>query len=147
MCHLLLLFPLVALPVFWVLPVAVALSIYVPVLVVSLWFYWFAIQAMRRPIVAGREELLHASGQVLAVGDRAFLIRVHGEIWTAVSSDRVAPGDVVEVTGAEGLTLHVRRTTAQPVAKYGTSLGAGRSLTSIGAAGVDSDQSGNPGHV
>lgn len=109
MCHLLLLLPLIALPVFWMAPITVALSIYVPILAVSLWLYWFVMQAMRRPVVAGREELLQATGQVLEVRGRSLQVRVHSEIWSAVSPDRLKPEDVVEVTGADGLTLRVRR--------------------------------------
>jgi inner membrane protein len=110
MCHLILLLPLIALPIFWLLPLSSALLIYGAVLVLSLWTYWFVMQAMRRPIVAGKEELLHATGRVLEAHGNSAQVRVHSEIWSAVSADRLRPNDIVEVIGVDGLKLHVCRT-------------------------------------
>ena len=33
---------------------------------------------------------------------------VHGELWDAVSDQPLKPGDEAEVTGVEGLRLHVK---------------------------------------
>jgi len=109
MCHLLLLMPVIALPIFWVVPVEAASLIYATVLAVALWLYWFAWQAMRRPVETGKEELLHATARVLSVRGRSLQVRVHGEIWRAQSSDRIRPAEAVQVVGIDGLTLRVRR--------------------------------------
>lgn len=109
MCHLFLLLPVITLPIFWLLPLTLALAIYVPVLIVSLWLYWYVMKAMNRPIVAGREELLHASGQVEHAHGHVLDVRVHSELWSAISSDRLKRGDAVEVIGVDGLKLRVRR--------------------------------------
>lgn len=109
MCHLILLLPLIALPVFWLLPLDAALPIYGAVVALSLWTYWYVMQSMRRPIVAGREELLHATGRVLDARGASAQVRVHSEIWSAVSADRLKTNDVVEVLDIDGLKLRVRR--------------------------------------
>jgi membrane protein implicated in regulation of membrane protease activity len=109
MCHLSLLLPLIALPIFWLVPLTPASLIYGAVLLVSVWTYWYVMQSMRRPIVAGKEELLLATGRVLNVRGKSAQIWVHGEIWSAVSSDRLKVNDVVEVLGVDGLRLKVLR--------------------------------------
>jgi inner membrane protein len=110
MCHLILLLPLIALPIFWFLPLGPALLIYGAVLLISAWTYWYVMQSMRRPIVAGKEELLHSTGRVLEAHGNSAQVRVHSEIWSAVSAERLRTDDIVEVVGIDGLTLQVRRT-------------------------------------
>jgi membrane protein implicated in regulation of membrane protease activity len=109
MCHLFLLLPVITLPIFWMVPFTLALAIYIPIVAVSLWLYWYVMKAMDRPIVAGREELLRANGRVEHARGRTLEVRVHSELWSAVSSDRLKRGDAVEVTGVDGLKLRVRR--------------------------------------
>ena len=65
MCHLILLMPILALPLFWVLPIPVAVPGYTIVLVVSGWVYWLALRAMHRRVQTGREALLHETGSVI----------------------------------------------------------------------------------
>jgi len=109
MCHLILLLPLIALPIFWLVPLTPALLIYGAVLLVSVWTYWYVMQSMRRPVVAGREELLHATGRVLDAHGKAARVRIHSEIWSALSEDRLRPDDAVEVLDIDGLKLRVRK--------------------------------------
>lgn len=66
-----------------------------------------AIKARERPVVSGREELLHASGTALQDFSREGRVRVHGESWLAVSAAPLRRGQRVRVTGIDGLTLHV----------------------------------------
>jgi membrane protein implicated in regulation of membrane protease activity len=109
MCHLILLLPLIALPIFWLVPATPAFLIYGSVLVFSIWTYWYVMQSMRRPVVTGKEELLHATGRVLEVHGKSAHVRVHSEIWSAFSDDRLKPNDAIEVLGVDGLKLRVRR--------------------------------------
>lgn len=109
MCHLILLLPLIALPIFWLVPLVPALLIYGAVLLLSAWTYWFVMQSMRRPVETGKEELLHATGRVLEARGRSLQVRVHSENWSAVSPDRLKSGDTVEVVTVDGLNLRVRR--------------------------------------
>ena len=77
MCHLVLLLPVFALPVFWLLPPAVATVLYAAVAAISLVLYLYTFKAMRKPrlngaeamIVVQQEELgqqIHFNGQKLA---------------------------------------------------------------------------------
>lgn len=67
----------------------------------------FALQARKRPIVSGSEELLGMSGQVVEWSPTGGAVRVHGEIWAATARGALAVGDQVRVVGRDGLTLMV----------------------------------------
>lgn len=109
MCHLILALPFLGLMVFWLWPLSVAAPVYAAIFLLSLALYYLIMQAMRRPVVTGAEELLHGIGRVIEVHQKKVRIRVHSEIWNAVSTDRLRAGDQVEITGVEGLVLQVRR--------------------------------------
>jgi membrane-bound serine protease (ClpP class) len=68
----------------------------------------FAMKARRRPIVAGREEMIGASGTALTDFDGSGDVWLHGERWSAVSDGPVARDQPVVVTGLDGLVLKVR---------------------------------------
>lgn len=61
----------------------------------------------RRPVRAGREDLLGASAEVLDWTDRSGHVRLHGERWRARSDSALAPGAAVRVRAVEGLTVTV----------------------------------------
>jgi len=109
MCHLFLLLPFLALPVFWLLPPVTAASLYSGVVVLSVLVYYYSIKAMRLPVRTGREALLHSVGEVVAVTSQALQIRVHSEIWDARSDQPLVEGDRVEVTAIKGLHLQVSK--------------------------------------
>jgi membrane-bound serine protease (ClpP class) len=108
-CHLVLLLPVAALPVFWLVPLSIATPVYALVLVFSGWVYWLAIRAMRRPVISGAETLVHTTGEVIGKTDGLYQVRAGSEIWYAGSSDELQPGDCVEVTGLEAMRLKVSR--------------------------------------
>jgi len=64
----------------------------------------------RRRAVTGAEALI---GQK-AVVSTPTQVRVAGELWEAQSEQELVPGDEVEVTGLEGLTLRVSRRNRAP---------------------------------
>lgn len=110
MCHLLLALPLLALPLFWAFPLSVALPAYGAVAGLSAVIYWYAIQAMKRPIQNGAEGMVGEIGEVIETGDENLLVRIHNELWPAVPSrGPVHAGDQVEVIGVERLTLQVQK--------------------------------------
>lgn len=78
-----------------------------------------ALTAHRAPVVTGAEGLIGARGHALtAVGPgQDGQIRVHGEIWRAISSVPLLPGDAVRVTAISGLTLAVEP--VEPAAPQG----------------------------
>ena len=67
-----------------------------------------ALRARRRPVVSGREEMIGAVGEVLAVGEGGTWALVHGERWKVRSPEALAPGQRVRVMALRGLTLEVR---------------------------------------
>jgi inner membrane protein len=115
MCHLMLVLPLVALPVFWWLPIGDAIGVYVIVLVATGTVYWLAVQAMRAPVTVGIETLLRKVGTVRTAQDRRGAVWVASELWSAESRDTpLAIGERVEVVGFDGLRLIVRRVEPEP---------------------------------
>jgi membrane-bound serine protease (ClpP class) len=75
--------------------------------VVMLFMVMYFARSRRRPVTTGIEQLL--SEPVVALNDfeRNGLVRMHGEIWTAIASAPVGEGQVLRVTAVDGLVLHV----------------------------------------
>ena len=69
---------------------------------------WLAVRARQRPVVSGREHLIGACGEALESFEHHGSVFVHSERWTARSEAPVHRGQVVKVTGLDGLTLMVR---------------------------------------
>lgn len=109
MCHLILMLPLLALPIFWLMPLSTALPVYSVVVLLASVIYLLAIRAMRRPVETGYEEILKSTGQVIDIQENITHVRVHSEIWNAISSDKLCEGDRIKVVSMDGLTLKVQR--------------------------------------
>jgi membrane-bound serine protease (ClpP class) len=69
-----------------------------------------AMRGQKRPVVSGREQMLHETATVVAWRDGVGEVRVHGEIWHARGPGSLAPGEHVRVKEIDGLTLVVDRT-------------------------------------
>ncbi len=90
-----------------------SLSWIIPGTVLTALFFMFivskAVAAQKRPAYSGREALAGKTARVVAridaSGGKVF---VEGETWNAVSPIPVEPGQSVEITGIEGLTLKVK---------------------------------------
>jgi membrane protein implicated in regulation of membrane protease activity len=126
MCHLILMLPVLGLPVFWLLPLSEALPIYGVILALSILVYVYVMRAMHHPVETGAEEILHSTGKVVEVGAQDVSVRVHSEMWRAVSDEKLKPGDLVEVVGIDGLQLRVRKHVVSPVAQNVVALRAQR---------------------
>lgn len=110
MCHLLLLLPLLALPVLWLLPASVAIPLYATAGLASGIVYWHAWKSARMPKLNGAEGMLGARGRVTNRGERSVNIFVRGELWSAdATGEALAAGDEAVVAGIEGLRLRVRK--------------------------------------
>lgn len=107
MCHLLFALPFIALPLFWLVPLPVAIPLYALALLVAVATYVYAYAASRRPVEIGRERLYGINGTVLDV-DPMLRVKVDGDIWRANCPDTLTVGDPVRVVGIHGLTLSVR---------------------------------------
>ena len=110
MCHVALALPILALPVFWLLPFDVAAPVYAVAFALSAAMYAMAVKSMHLPVVSGKEELLHVTGVVERMVDGVPSVFIRGEHWTAdTEGQELQAGDHVEVVGIDGLTLRVRR--------------------------------------
>lgn len=67
----------------------------------------FVARSRRRPVVAGREELVGTEGEVVEVSGTETWARVHGELWRVRADAALAPGMRVRVRAVDGLTLIV----------------------------------------
>jgi membrane protein implicated in regulation of membrane protease activity len=114
MCHLLLALPILALPVFWLLPLSVAVPIYALVAAVSVVVYAGLVKVMRNPVKTGKEHMLGATGEVVSNTGARLTVRIDGELWTAESTQaNLRIGDTVRVVAVVGLHLSVAMTSAE----------------------------------
>jgi membrane-bound serine protease (ClpP class) len=68
---------------------------------------WFAVRARQRPEVAGREQMIGATGVAQASIDAEGDVFVHSERWNAITDKPVRRDQAVVVTGLDGLVLKV----------------------------------------
>jgi len=110
MCHLILFLPVFALPVFWFLPFATALSVYLVVSGVSLLIYLLVFKAMRLRPMVGKEAMLGKTGVVIKDIAPEGKIEYACEIWNArvPSGKKFSVGDTVVITGFRGLDVIVK---------------------------------------
>jgi len=109
MCHLLLLLPVLALPVFWIWPLEIALPVYGVAAAASLGVYALVVWALRAPLRHGPQTLVGATGKIVDIGERCVTLRVGGELWLAnVRGTPLSPGEDAVVIAVDGLRLTVR---------------------------------------
>jgi len=107
MCHLVLLMPVFALPVFWLLPWPLATAIYGCVLALSTWLYYVIIKLMHRPSKIGLHTLFDADGTVVQTEGLCGLARIGRELWKVESRTPLFENQRVRVTGRRGFVLQV----------------------------------------
>jgi membrane-bound serine protease (ClpP class) len=91
---------------------AVSLPLILSLSVLSAGFFLFvvgaAIKARKRPVVSGREEMLHTTGEAMEDFEGRGRVHIHGEVWSAESALPLKRGDKVQVVAVDGLVLHVQ---------------------------------------
>ena len=70
---------------------------------------FLVVKSQRRKATLGFEGLIGEVGEVRERLDLKGKVFVHGEVWNAQGSERLLPGDRVEVVGHDGMILKVRR--------------------------------------
>ena len=94
---------------FQVDPWLIALVIIV-VIVLTVFVVWLSIRAHRHQALAGREELIGKTAEVLTVMEPKGTVFIQGERWTAIlDKSRVEPGEEVTITKVDGLKLRVTK--------------------------------------
>ncbi|MEJ2695749.1 MAG: NfeD family protein [Candidatus Sulfobium sp.] len=110
---LLMFLPLLALPIFWLLPLAEALPIYLCLVALSAAMMWVMRKTMKMPSRTGAEYLVGREAKVVSRSGPGYgtqyQVRVDGELWSARSSDALAPGDSVTVAEIKSNVLIVER--------------------------------------
>jgi membrane-bound serine protease (ClpP class) len=93
------------------IPIAVSWQVVAGMAVLSAGFIagvlGFAVEARRRPIRTGAEEMIGSTGEVIGWSGKEGRVLVHGEVWAARSGKSLAAGRTVRVVGRTGLTLDV----------------------------------------
>ena len=117
MWHLILLLPLFALIVFLVMPLGLAIPVYLVILLVTGLMYWAILRALRRRPESGAQSLIGAEGKVVSTlgpkDEARYQVKVRGELWRANSHDKLEPGDTVSITSVDRLVLTVKRVDVQ----------------------------------
>ena len=113
MCHLILLMPVLALPIFWLMPLNLAITIYIIIALMSGLFYRLIARSMSKRPETGSEGLIGATAEVVSKlnpGNHAkYLVRSQGELWSASSPDVLGTGEMVSIAAVDGIRLVVRR--------------------------------------
>ena len=87
----------------------VALSVTLPVALLTFFLMRLVLKSRRWKTATGREEMVGAEGVVTTSlpGHGEGMIRVHGELWRAVATEAIPEGALVRVLRVEGLKLTV----------------------------------------
>src|SRR3990172_7188376 len=91
----------------------ISLSIIIPAALLTAAFFTFlltlALKAQRRVAVSGAEGLINLIGTAQGPIEPTGKVFVHGELWNALSSEPIQPGEKVRVVKMEGLKLTVEK--------------------------------------
>jgi membrane-bound ClpP family serine protease len=108
MCHIILSFPLLALPLFYFLPFWTALPIYLLILLVTVFIYFKLIVAMKYKVRTGKEGMLGEEALVIEDINPEGKVEVWSEIWTATGNGKkFQKGQKVKVCGFDRLKVIV----------------------------------------
>jgi len=67
----------------------------------------FAVRARRRPVVSGVEGLAREYAEAIEDFEHQGMVRAHGELWSAVSTEPVRAGQRLRIRKVEGLVIQV----------------------------------------
>lgn len=106
--------PVVALPVFWLLPIGSAIAVFLVCVLLSGSMFWLMRRTDKMPVATGAEALVGQEVKVVSrmrsLGPPVYRVRASGEFWRARTEDAVEVGNVVTIVAVEGTTLWVRAT-------------------------------------
>jgi membrane protein implicated in regulation of membrane protease activity len=109
MCHLILLLPVFALPIFWFFPFSTALPIYLIISGISAFLYFLIFKAMMIKPRVGKEAMLGQKVEVIEDIAPEGKIKYDAEIWNAMTDGKnFSVGEKVIIHGFWGMTVLVR---------------------------------------
>lgn len=101
--------PILALPLFYFLPMKAALPIYIAILISSAYCNVVMFWSMRARAKTGPEGMVGEYALVIKDIDPEGKVDFNGEIWTAIARDeRIVTGQKVKIVEAKGLVLIVK---------------------------------------
>jgi membrane-bound ClpP family serine protease len=104
MCHIILSFPILALPLFFFLPLRTAVPAYIVVLLVTAFLYFKIISALRSKVQTGLEAVIDEEALVIEDIDPEGKIMFWSEIWKATAGGkRFRKGEKVKIDRFNGL--------------------------------------------
>jgi membrane-bound serine protease (ClpP class) len=91
-----------------------ALAVSIPFGLITAFLMTIAVKARRNKVVTGAQGLVGETGVAQTSLSPQGKVFVHGELWDAVASSPLPPGQLVVVRRIEDLTLHVDPLGATP---------------------------------
>jgi membrane-bound serine protease (ClpP class) len=91
-----------------------ALAVSIPLGLITAFLMTIAVRARRNKVVTGAQGLVGETGVAQTALSPQGKVFVHGELWDAVASATLAPGQFVVVRNIQGLTLQVDPLGATP---------------------------------
>lgn len=91
-----------------------ALAISIPLGAITAFLMTIAVRARRNKVVTGEQGLVGETGVAQTNLSPQGKVFVHGELWDAIASTSLSPGQLVIVRGVEGLILQVEPLAAVP---------------------------------
>ncbi len=108
MCHIVLFSPILALPLFFFLPLNTALYVYFAVLLAAGFIYFKIIAAMKAKVQTGMEGMTDGEAVVVEDIDPEGKVRFRNELWAATATGRrFSKGERVKIFGFQGLKVIV----------------------------------------
>lgn len=100
--------PILALPLFYYLPLGSSLPIYIVILIASIYCNIIMVWSMRAKTKNGVQAMIGRRALVIEDITQEGKVKVWGEIWKAVGrNERIPAGKEVKILGAKGLVLIV----------------------------------------
>ena len=94
--------------------IATALAISIPLGIITAFLMTIALRARRNKVVTGEQGLVGETGVAQTHLSPQGKVFVHGELWDAIASTPLSPGQLVIVRGMDGLILQVEPVAAVP---------------------------------
>jgi membrane-bound serine protease (ClpP class) len=91
-----------------------ALAVSIPLGLITAFLMTIALKARRNKVVTGAQGLVGETGVAQTTLSPQGKVFVHGELWDAIASTTLPPGQLVVVRKIDGLTLHVDPLGATP---------------------------------
>jgi membrane protein implicated in regulation of membrane protease activity len=105
--------PVLALPVFWALPLVQAVPAYLICLLLSGWMFWIMRENMKRPVRIGEESMIGKEAEVISRSSSdnltPYRVSLQGELWNASSEDPLETGETVIIVAVQGSRLTIER--------------------------------------